>query len=66
MRDVLVAGRFVKRDNVLVSADVERAKQLVTASSERILGDGFELPAPPDGFSDALNAMAAANLEGAA
>jgi 5-methylthioadenosine/S-adenosylhomocysteine deaminase len=65
VRDVLVAGRFVKRDGVLVSADVERAKQLVRESSERILGGGFELPPPPEGFADALNAMAAANLAAA-
>ena len=66
VRDVIVAGRFAKRDGSLVAADVARAKRLVTESSERILGAGFELPPPPPGFSDALDAMAAANLQGAA
>jgi cytosine/adenosine deaminase-related metal-dependent hydrolase len=67
VRDVLVAGRFVKRDGELVEQDVDRAIELARAASERVLStitDGGQplLPPVPDGFADLINTMAAQHL----
>jgi 5-methylthioadenosine/S-adenosylhomocysteine deaminase len=64
---VLVAGRFLKRDGVLVGHDLERAISLAETSCERVLGavragGGELLPAPPEGFADMLSTAAAQNL----
>lgn len=69
VRDVLVAGRFVKRRGKLVGADVERARGLLEESKEQlfesVLAAGPVLSEAPPGFIDALNAAAEANLAGA-
>ena len=38
MRDVLVAGRFAKRDGRLVQSDLGAVRARLAASGERILG----------------------------
>lgn len=68
---VLVDGRFVKRDGVLVGESGPRSRRLITDSREYLFEhvlatQGQLLPDAPPGFVDALNAMAAANLAGAA
>jgi cytosine/adenosine deaminase-related metal-dependent hydrolase len=66
VRDVLVAGRVVKRDGVLLGHDVARARRLIDQSRERVtdavLADGPILPPPIPGFAEQLNALARANL----
>ena len=68
VRDVLVAGRFVKRGCELVGVDLGRAIELVRDSSERVLAtvraaqSGSLLAPVPDGFADVLNTLAAQNL----
>ena len=67
VRDVLVAGRFLKRDGELVEQDVDRAIGLARSASERVLSaitDGGQplLPPVPDGFADLINTMAAQHL----
>jgi len=64
---VLVAGRFVKRDGELCGADVPRAVQLGQQAWERVQGriadQGLQLlPPAPEGFTDAINTVAATNL----
>ena len=70
VRDVLVAGRLVKRGGAMVDADVARARELLDASKEwlfeSVLAAGPVLPEAPPGFIDGLNAMAEANLAGGA
>jgi len=69
VRDVLVAGRFVKRGGVLVGADAARARGLVEESREwlfeSVLAGGEVLPEAPPGFIEGLTAMAEQNLAGA-
>lgn len=65
--DVLVAGRFVKRDGELVGADLDRAGRLAGEACERVIAaatadGGAVLPPSDASFDDAINAMAAANL----
>jgi len=67
VQHVLVAGRFAKRDGVLLGVDVEHAIGLAGAACERVLGairDGGKelLPPAPDGFADLLNSIAAQHL----
>jgi cytosine/adenosine deaminase-related metal-dependent hydrolase len=67
VRDVLVAGRFVKRDGELVHVDLDHAIELAHAASQRVLGairaGGQPLLAPaPEGFADIINSMAAQHL----
>lgn len=67
VRDVLVAGRFAKRDGELVGADAARAASLAQEASERVLGvvrAGGQplLPPAPEGFADLINTTAAQNL----
>jgi cytosine/adenosine deaminase-related metal-dependent hydrolase len=67
VRDVLVAGRLVKRDGELVGQDVDRAIELARSASERVLSaitDGGQplLPPVPEGFADLINTMAAGHL----
>jgi 5-methylthioadenosine/S-adenosylhomocysteine deaminase len=38
MRDVLVAGRFAKRDGALLHGDIAALRARLAASGERILG----------------------------
>ena len=68
VRDVLVAGRFVKRDGAL-TGDAARGRRLVEESRERlfesVLADGPVLAESPPGFLDALSAAAEQNLAGA-
>jgi cytosine/adenosine deaminase-related metal-dependent hydrolase len=63
---VLVAGRTVKRGGRLVEADLARVRHLADESRERIFAavaaKGPLLPPEQEGFSDALNQLAAANL----
>jgi 5-methylthioadenosine/S-adenosylhomocysteine deaminase len=63
---VIVAGRVVKRDGALVAADRARARRLADASRERVFAavtaKGPLLPPEQEGFTDALNQLAAANL----
>jgi cytosine/adenosine deaminase-related metal-dependent hydrolase len=63
---VLVAGRVVKRGGRLVGVDAERARRLADTSRERIFGaiarKGPVLPPEPEGFVEALNELAEANL----
>jgi cytosine/adenosine deaminase-related metal-dependent hydrolase len=63
---VLVAGRVVKRDGAMVGVDMARVRRLAEESRERIFGAVAEkgplLPPEPEGFTDALNELAAANL----
>jgi 5-methylthioadenosine/S-adenosylhomocysteine deaminase len=63
---VLVAGRVVKRGGALVGADTARIRRLAEESRERIFGavaaKGPLLPPEQEGFTDALNALAEANL----
>ncbi len=66
VRDVLVAGRVVKRDGVLTGVDLARVRGLLDASRERVFAavepDGPILPPEPPGFQASLDAMAAQNL----
>jgi cytosine/adenosine deaminase-related metal-dependent hydrolase len=67
VKHVLVAGRFVKRDGKLCSADLGRATELANAACERvsrkISDQGLPLlPPAPEGFADILNTTAARNL----
>jgi len=68
VRDVLVAGRIVKRDGALVGVDVrqvlERAERSAEQVLERVRVVAPVLPPPPLPFD--LDAMARANLAGAA
>jgi 5-methylthioadenosine/S-adenosylhomocysteine deaminase len=67
---VLVAGRVVKREGALVGADRARVRRLAEESRERIYGavaaKGPLLPPEQEGFTEALNALAEANLAQAA
>ncbi len=69
VRDVLVAGSFVKRDGQLTGAGPSRARGLLETSREwlfkQVLEDGQILPDAPPGFIEGLNAMAEQNLAGA-
>jgi cytosine/adenosine deaminase-related metal-dependent hydrolase len=66
VRDVLVAGRVVKRDGALLGHDVARARRLVDQSRERVtdavLAAGPILPPPIPDFAEQLNQLALANL----
>jgi cytosine/adenosine deaminase-related metal-dependent hydrolase len=63
---VLVAGRVVKRGGRLVDVDVARARALIEDSRERIFSavarKGPILPPEQEGFTEALNQLAEANL----
>jgi 5-methylthioadenosine/S-adenosylhomocysteine deaminase len=63
---VLVAGRIVKRAGVLVGVDPASVRRLADASRERIFSavaaKGPLLPPEPEGFTEALNQLAEANL----
>jgi cytosine/adenosine deaminase-related metal-dependent hydrolase len=64
---VLVNGRFAKRDGELVGIDLDDAIALAERSSERIVStvraDGQPLlPELPEGFDEMLNTQAKANL----
>lgn len=63
VRDVLVAGRVVKRDGTLVDVDMARVRRIAEESRDRLLAavGTASFPEPP-GYMDAINAMAAANL----
>jgi 5-methylthioadenosine/S-adenosylhomocysteine deaminase len=67
---VLVAGRVVKRSGRLVDVDVARARTLIEESRERIFESvarkGPLLPPEQEGFTEALNQLAEANLAQAA
>jgi cytosine/adenosine deaminase-related metal-dependent hydrolase len=69
VRDVLVAGRVVKRDGRLVGVDPARVRRLAYESRERVfervLADGPVLPPEQPGFAEALREMAKANLASA-
>jgi cytosine/adenosine deaminase-related metal-dependent hydrolase len=65
---VLVAGRFVKRDGELCGVDLDRARDLARCAWERvskkISDQGLELlPPAPEGFADAIRALATQHLE---
>ncbi|HWX74322.1 MAG TPA: amidohydrolase family protein [Solirubrobacteraceae bacterium] len=67
VQHVLVAGRFAKRDGVLVGVEPERTAQLAESACERVLsavraGGGELLPPAPEGFQDMLETLAAQNL----
>ena len=67
VKHVLIAGRFVKRDGELCGVDVQRAMQLANEACERvqrrISDQGLQLlPPAPEGFTDAINTVAATNL----
>jgi cytosine/adenosine deaminase-related metal-dependent hydrolase len=63
---VLIAGRVVKRGGVLVDLDPARVRRLAEESRERVLGavtaKGPLLPPEQEGFTEALNQLAEANL----
>jgi len=67
---VLVAGRIVKRGGELVGVDGERVRRLADESRERIFGavlaKGPLLPPEQEGFTEALDELATANLAQAA
>jgi 5-methylthioadenosine/S-adenosylhomocysteine deaminase len=67
---VLVAGQVVKRDGVLAGVEGARVRRLADESRERIFAavaaKGPLLPPEPEGFTDALNQLAEANLAQAA
>ena len=63
---VLVAGRVVKRGGALFGVDPARIRRLADESRERIFGavaaKGPLLPPEQEGFTEALNQLAEANL----
>ena len=63
---VLVAGRVVKREGRLMDADLSRARRLIEESRERVFAavaaKGPLLPAAQEGFTEAINQLAEANL----
>jgi 5-methylthioadenosine/S-adenosylhomocysteine deaminase len=63
---VLVAGRIVKRGGVLVDVDMQGVRRLADESRERVFAavaaKGPVLPAEQEGFTEALNQLAEANL----
>ena len=63
---VLVAGRIVKRAGALVGVDPAHVRRLADSSRERIFNavaaKGPLLPPEPEGFTEALNQLAEANL----
>lgn len=66
VRHVMVAGRFVKRDGVLVGHDIDTLLAEADASAEQVLGRVRELEralpgTPSEGFDDVI-ALAVANL----
>jgi cytosine/adenosine deaminase-related metal-dependent hydrolase len=67
---VLVAGRVVKRAGALVDVDPIRVRRLADESRERVFAavaaKGAVLPPEQEGFTDALNQLAQANLAQAA
>jgi 5-methylthioadenosine/S-adenosylhomocysteine deaminase len=67
---VLVAGRVVKRAGALVDVDPIRVRRLADESRERVFAavaaKGAVLPPEQEGFTDALNQLAEANLAQAA
>jgi hypothetical protein len=70
VRDVLVAGRFAKRDGALVDVDLARARDLAENASERVLGaataSGDPLLPPYDpAFDELVDQMARTNLASA-
>jgi cytosine/adenosine deaminase-related metal-dependent hydrolase len=70
VRDVLVAGRFAKRDGALVDVDLTRARDLAENASARVLaaatasGDPLLPPYDP-AFDEVVDQMARTNLAGA-
>jgi cytosine/adenosine deaminase-related metal-dependent hydrolase len=67
VQHVLVAGRFLKRDGVLLGVELDRAINLAQTASERVLGAitaGGQplLPPAPEGFADVINTLAAGHL----
>ena len=69
VRDVLVAGRAVKRDGQLVGVDTRRLRRLIDDSRERVfarvLADGPILPEPPAGMLEAMDTLSRTNLAAA-
>jgi 5-methylthioadenosine/S-adenosylhomocysteine deaminase len=68
VRDVVVAGRVVKRDGELVGVDGGRVRRLAEESRARLFaaaGEPTSFVEPP-GYVEELNALAAANMAGAA
>jgi hypothetical protein len=67
---VLVAGRVVKRAGALVDVDPARVRRLAEESRERVFAavaaKGPLLPPEQQGFTEALNQLAEANLAQAA
>ena len=63
---VMVAGRIVKRAGALVGVDPAHVRRLADSSRERIFSavgaKGPLLPPEPEGFTEALNQLAEANL----
>jgi cytosine/adenosine deaminase-related metal-dependent hydrolase len=63
---VLVAGRVVKRAGALAGVDAARVRRLADESRERVFAavaaKGPVLPPEQEGFTDALNQLAEANL----
>jgi cytosine/adenosine deaminase-related metal-dependent hydrolase len=63
---VVIAGRVVKRGGVLVDLDPARVRRLAEESRERVFGavtaKGPLLPPEQEGFTEALNQLAEANL----
>jgi 5-methylthioadenosine/S-adenosylhomocysteine deaminase len=63
---VVVAGRIVKRAGALVGVDPAHVRRLADSSRERIFSavaaKGPLLPPEPEGFTEALNQLAEANL----
>lgn len=66
VRDVLVAGRVVKRDGQLVGVDAARLRRLIQDSRARVfarvLAVGPILPEPPAGMLEALDTLSRTNL----
>jgi hypothetical protein len=65
---VLVAGRFVKRDGELCGVDPDRTGELARSAWDRVAkkisDQGLELlPPAPEGFADAIRALATQHLE---
>jgi cytosine/adenosine deaminase-related metal-dependent hydrolase len=65
---VLVAGRFVKRDGELCGVDLDRTGELARSAWDRVAkkisDQGLELlPPAPEGFADAIRALATQHLE---
>jgi cytosine/adenosine deaminase-related metal-dependent hydrolase len=67
---VLIAGRVVKRGGALVDVDAARIRRLADESRERVFSavaaKGPLLPPEQEGFTEALNQLAEANLAQAA